>query len=51
MIEVTIEKMVYGGKGIARYNDLTLFISGALPSEKVQVEIKKKKGALLRLNL
>ena len=43
--------MVYGGKGIARYNDLTLFISGALPSEKVQVEIKKKKRGIVEAEL
>lgn len=43
--------MVYGGKGIARYNDLTLFISGVLPDEKVQVAIKNKKRGIVKAEL
>lgn len=43
--------MVYGGKGIARHNGLALFISGVLPGEKAQVEIKNKKRGIVEAEL
>ncbi len=44
--EVLIEKLVYGGRGLARLeNGRTVFVTGALPGERVAVEItRKKKG-------
>jgi len=44
--EVRIEKLVYGGSGLARLdNGQAVFVAGALPGERVAVEIiRKKKG-------
>ncbi|MFW5782533.1 MAG: class I SAM-dependent RNA methyltransferase [Candidatus Muiribacteriaceae bacterium] len=39
IIEVTIEKVIYGGKGLARHNGKVVFIPGTLPSEKIQCRI------------
>ncbi len=39
---VTIEKMVHGGKGLARVNGQVLFVPYVLPGETVRVRITKK---------
>jgi 23S rRNA (uracil1939-C5)-methyltransferase len=39
---VTIEKLVYGGKGLARINGQVIFIPFTLPGEKVHVQITKR---------
>lgn len=51
MIEVTVEKLVYGGKGLARYNGLTIFIPGVIPGEKVAIEIKRKRKGFVESEL
>ncbi|MBI5199836.1 MAG: 23S rRNA (uracil(1939)-C(5))-methyltransferase RlmD [Nitrospirae bacterium] len=51
MIEVTVEKLVYGGKGLARYNGLTIFIPGVIPGEKVAIEIKRKRKGFVEAEL
>jgi len=38
-IEVTIEKMVFGGEGLARYLGRAVFIASVLPDEKVLIEV------------
>jgi 23S rRNA (uracil1939-C5)-methyltransferase len=43
-----IEKLVYGGEGIARENGETLFVPFVLPGEEVGVEITEHKKKLLR---
>jgi 23S rRNA (uracil1939-C5)-methyltransferase len=43
-----IEKLVYGGEGIARENGETLFVPFVLPGEEVEVEITERKKKLLR---
>ncbi len=50
-IEVVVEKLVYGGKGLARHNGLTLFIPGVIPGEKVAVEIRKKRKGFAETEL
>ncbi|HCC69345.1 MAG TPA: 23S rRNA (uracil(1939)-C(5))-methyltransferase RlmD [Nitrospiraceae bacterium] len=51
MIEVTVEKMIYGGKGLARDNGLTIFIPGVIPGERVYVRIKKKRKGFAEAEL
>ncbi|MBI2436398.1 MAG: class I SAM-dependent RNA methyltransferase [Candidatus Magasanikbacteria bacterium] len=42
---VTIEKLVFGGQGLARVNGKVIFVWNALPGETVEIEIlKEKKG-------
>ena len=42
-LRVNIEKLVYGGLGLARHNGKTLFVRFAAPKELVDVEIVKEK--------
>ena len=45
MIDVTIEKLIYGGEGLAHHEGSTVFVPFVLPSEVVgitPVEQKKK---------
>ncbi len=42
-IEVTIEKLAFGGDGIARVNGKVCFVSGVVPGEKVLVRVVKEK--------
>ncbi|MBI5285969.1 MAG: hypothetical protein HY878_00035 [Deltaproteobacteria bacterium] len=42
MIEVTVEKLIYGGKGLTRHNGLVFLIADVIPGERVKVEIKGK---------
>lgn len=51
MIEVTVEKLIYGGKGLARHGGLTIFIPGVIPGERVSVEIKKKRKGFAEAEL
>ncbi|MEK6693168.1 MAG: 23S rRNA (uracil(1939)-C(5))-methyltransferase RlmD [Nitrospirota bacterium] len=51
MIEVVVEKLIYGGKGLARHDGLALFVAGVLPGEKVNVEIKKKRKGFAETEL
>jgi len=41
--EVTIEKLVYGGRGLARLNGMALFVRGAVPGDRLIIEIAKVK--------
>lgn len=50
-IEVKVEKLIYGGKGLARHNGLTLFIPGVLPGERVYVEIEKRRKGFFEAKL
>jgi 23S rRNA (uracil1939-C5)-methyltransferase len=43
-----IEKLVYGGEGLARENGETLFVPFVLPGEEAEVEILERKKKLLR---
>ena len=44
-IEVTIEKLIPGGDGLARLNGMVVFIPGTLPGEKVRaLVLERKKG-------
>ncbi|HSQ77303.1 MAG TPA: 23S rRNA (uracil(1939)-C(5))-methyltransferase RlmD [Nitrospirota bacterium] len=50
--EVLIEKLVYGGSGLARLdNGQAVFVPGVLPGERAAVEIKKRKKGFLQAEL
>jgi 23S rRNA (uracil1939-C5)-methyltransferase len=42
-IEVEIESLAYGGRGIARRDGLVVFVDGALPGDRVRAEVTKSK--------
>ncbi len=50
-MEVKIEKLVYGGKGIGRLENKTCFVPFVLPEELVEVDIKKEKKSFLECQL
>jgi 23S rRNA (uracil1939-C5)-methyltransferase len=43
IVELVIEKMAYGGQGIARLNGLVLFVRAAIPGDRVVAQVIKKK--------
>jgi len=45
LVELTIESIAFGAKGIARINDFVVFVRDALPGQKVTALIVKKKAA------
>jgi len=52
LIEVVIEKLVYGGSGLARLADgQTVFVPGVLPGERVRANIRKKRKGVLEASL
>ena len=51
-LEVRIEKLVYGGSGLARLDDgRAVFVDGALPGERVAVELAGKKKGVFQARL
>ena len=48
-IEVLVERLVYGGEGLARLGDgRAVFVPGVLPGERVRVRpLRKRKGSLV----
>lgn len=46
--DVTIEKLVYGGDGLARHDGATVFVPFVLPSERVTVEPLERKKDFVR---
>ena len=51
-VEVTVEKLVYGGKGLGRLGTgQTVFVSGALPEERALVRIRRKRKGILEADL
>lgn len=47
LIEVTIEKLVLGGLGLAKLNDLRVFIERALPGQKIKAVVTQRKPQYL----
>ncbi len=43
IIDLDINSLAYGGMGIAIYNNIVIFVKGAIPGEKVKAKIYKKK--------
>ncbi|MFW6237224.1 MAG: 23S rRNA (uracil(1939)-C(5))-methyltransferase RlmD [Desulfosudaceae bacterium] len=42
-VELGIEDLAFGGRGVARYNGLTVFVDNAVPGDTVRARIIKKK--------
>jgi 23S rRNA (uracil1939-C5)-methyltransferase len=42
-LEVEIESLAFGGRGVARSQGLVVFVAGALPGDRVRAEITKAK--------
>jgi 23S rRNA (uracil1939-C5)-methyltransferase len=43
LVEVEIESLAFGGRGVARNEGLVVFVSGALPGDRVRAEVTKAK--------
>jgi 23S rRNA (uracil1939-C5)-methyltransferase len=43
LLEVEVESLAYGGRGLAHADGLVVFVSGALPGDRVRVEVTKAK--------
>ncbi len=44
LLEVEIDSLAFGGRGVARVDGYVVFVSGGLPGDLVRVEITKPKG-------
>lgn len=47
-IEITIEKLIYGGDGLAHDSGATIFVPFVLPSERVRAEAVERKKKFVR---
>ena len=43
IIELTIETMAYGGRGLGRLDGLVVFVRGGVPGDRIQAKVYKKK--------
>lgn len=43
ILDLEIEKMAYGGKGIARVDGFVIFVKGGVPGDRLTVQVFKKK--------
>jgi 23S rRNA (uracil1939-C5)-methyltransferase len=43
VLEVNIEKLTYGGRGLARANGLAIFVQETVPGDEVRVRVSKRK--------
>ena len=50
-IELDIEKMAYGGRGIGRVDGFVVFLRGVAPGDRVQARVYKKKKAYAEASL
>ena len=53
-IELTVEKVVYGGRGLAHLNNMAIFVANAVPGDRVSakvVRMKKNFAEALILNV
>ncbi len=49
--ELRIEKLVFGGAGIARMDNYVIFVRGAIPGDRIWVRIQKRKPAFAEAKL
>jgi 23S rRNA (uracil1939-C5)-methyltransferase len=42
-LELEIDSLAFGGRGVARADGLVVFVAGALPGDRVRAEVTKKK--------
>ncbi len=43
LLEVEVDSLAFGGRGVARAEGFVLFVAGALPGDRVRVEVTKAK--------
>ena len=43
-LEVEIESLAFGGRGVARAEGFVVFVSGALPGDRVRVEVRESRA-------
>jgi 23S rRNA (uracil1939-C5)-methyltransferase len=43
LLEVEVDSLAFGGRGVARADGFVLFVAGALPGDRVRVEVTKAK--------
>jgi 23S rRNA (uracil1939-C5)-methyltransferase len=43
LLEVEVESLAFGGRGLARADGFVVFVAGALPGDRVRVEVTKAK--------
>ncbi|HEX6667777.1 MAG TPA: 23S rRNA (uracil(1939)-C(5))-methyltransferase RlmD [Solirubrobacterales bacterium] len=43
MLEVEVESLAFGGRGVAKADGLVVFVAGALPGDRVRAEVTKGK--------
>ena len=43
IVELWVDKMAFGGKGVARLDGLVVFVEGAVPGDRVMAKIVRKK--------
>ncbi len=43
LLEVEVDSLAFGGRGVARADGFVVFVSGALPGDRVRVEVTKAK--------
>jgi 23S rRNA (uracil1939-C5)-methyltransferase len=43
LLEVEVESLAFGGRGVARADGLVVFVAGALPGDRVRAEVTKGK--------
>ena len=49
-LELEIDSLAFGGRGVARADGLVVFVSGALPGDRVRAEVTKKKKRFAEAN-
>ena len=45
VVEVTVDRLAYGGNGVARHEGYVLFVPGTLPGDRVRARVVKRKRA------
>jgi 23S rRNA (uracil1939-C5)-methyltransferase len=50
-IELLIEKLIFGGEGLARHEGATVFVPFVLPSERISAEAREQKKHFIRARL
>jgi 23S rRNA (uracil1939-C5)-methyltransferase len=50
-LELYIDSLAFGGQGVARFDDFVIFVDGAIPGQKVEALITKKKKSFAQARL
>ena len=51
VIEVSVDTLSYGGRGIGRYNGIVVFIPHSVPGDVVKAIVRKKKSKYLEATI